>query len=66
MPIDLAVALGAELPPVEFSWNASDIQLYHLALGAGADPMSASELRYLTDGTPRCCPRSAASRPRST
>ncbi|MCB0934378.1 MAG: MaoC family dehydratase N-terminal domain-containing protein [Mycobacterium sp.] len=56
MPIDLAVALGAELPPVEFSWNASDIQLYHLALGAGADPMSASELRYLTDGTPQVLP----------
>lgn len=56
MPIDLAVALGAELEPVEFSWTSSDVQLYQLALGAGADPMSAQELRYLTDGTPQVLP----------
>ncbi len=56
MPIDLGVALGAELEPVEFSWNSSDIQLYHLALGAGADPMDPRELRYLTDGTPQVLP----------
>jgi acyl dehydratase len=56
MPIDLGVALGAELEPVEFSWTSSDVQLYHLALGAGADPMDARELRYLTDGTPQVLP----------
>lgn len=56
MPIDLSVALGAELEPVEFSWTSSDVQLYQLALGAGADPMSARELRYLTDGTPQVLP----------
>lgn len=56
MPIDFAVALDAELPPVEFSWTANDIQLYHLALGAGTDPMSAAELRYLADGTPQVLP----------
>jgi acyl dehydratase len=56
MPIDLGVALGAELDPVEFSWSSSDVQLYHLALGAGADPMDARELRYLTDGTPQVLP----------
>jgi hypothetical protein len=39
MPIDLDEALGAELAPIEFSWTSSDVQLYHLALGAGADPM---------------------------
>ena len=39
MPIDLGVALGAELEPIEFSWSSSDVQLYHLGLGAGADPM---------------------------
>ena len=56
MPIDLTSALGAELQPVEFSWTSTDVQLYHLALGAGSDPMDARELRYLTDGTPQVLP----------
>ncbi|MGO1048970.1 MaoC/PaaZ C-terminal domain-containing protein [Crossiella sp. CA198] len=34
MPIDPDRAIGAELPPVEFSWSATDVLLYHLALGA--------------------------------
>lgn len=56
MPIDLDRALGAELQPVEFSWTSSDVQTYHLALGAGANPMDPRELRYLTDGTPQVLP----------
>ena len=56
MPIDPTVALGADLPAEEFSWTASDVQLYHLALGAGADPSSHRELRYLTDGNPQVLP----------
>jgi len=56
VPIDLDAALGAELEPVEFSWSSSDVQLYHLALGAGTDPMDPRELRYLTDGTPQVLP----------
>ncbi|MGV0744384.1 MaoC/PaaZ C-terminal domain-containing protein [Mycolicibacterium sp. XJ870] len=56
MPIDLDKALGAELEPIEFSWTSSDIQLYHLGLGAGADPMDQRELRYLVDGTPQVLP----------
>ena len=56
MPIDLNVALGAELAPVEFSWSSTDVQLYNLALGAGADPMDQRELRYVTDGTPQVLP----------
>ena len=56
MPIDLKAALGAELEPVEFSWSSSDVQLYNLALGAGADPMDQRELRYVTDGTPQVLP----------
>ncbi|RSN41456.1 3-alpha,7-alpha,12-alpha-trihydroxy-5-beta-cholest-24-enoyl-CoA hydratase [Amycolatopsis sp. WAC 04197] len=46
MPIDPSVAIGADLGEVSFAWTASDVQLYHLALGAGADPMSPRELRY--------------------
>jgi acyl dehydratase len=56
MPIDLDVAIGAELPPVEFSWSSSDVQLYHLALGAGSDPLDPRELKYLIDETPQVLP----------
>jgi acyl dehydratase len=56
MPIDPNIAIGAELPSVEFSWTASDVQLYHLALGAGADPMNPRELSYLVDHTPQVLP----------
>ena len=56
MPINLEEALGAELAPVEFSWSSSDVQLYHLSLGAGANPLDARELRYLTDDTPQVLP----------
>lgn len=56
MPIDAALALAAELDPIEFSWTSSDIQLYHLSLGAGADPMDERELRYLIDDTPQVLP----------
>ena len=56
MPINLDEALGAELPAAEFSWSSSDIQLYHLGLGAGMNPMDKGELRYLTDNTPQVLP----------
>ena len=49
MPIDPSVAVGAELPPVQFEWTASDVLLYHLALGAGANPTHPRELRYATE-----------------
>ena len=38
------------------SWSSSDVQLYHLGLGAGADPMDPRELRYLIDDTPQVLP----------
>jgi acyl dehydratase len=56
MPINLDEALGAELEPREFSWTSSDIQLYHLGLGAGAHPLDPRELRYLADDTPQVLP----------
>lgn len=49
MPIDPSVAIGAELPAVQFGWTASDVLLYHLALGAGANPTDPRELRYATE-----------------
>jgi acyl dehydratase len=56
VPINLDEAIGAELAAVEFSWNSSDVQLYHLGLGAGADPLDERELRYLVDDTPQVLP----------
>jgi acyl dehydratase len=56
VPINLDEAIGAELAPVEFSWSSSDVQLYHLGLGAGSDPMDERELRYLIDETPQVLP----------
>ncbi|WP_102141600.1 MaoC family dehydratase [Mycobacterium hubeiense] len=56
MPINVEEALAAELEPIEFSWTSSDVQLYHLGLGAGADPMDPRELRYLVDNTPQVLP----------
>ncbi|GAA3165349.1 hypothetical protein GCM10020255_050570 [Rhodococcus baikonurensis] len=56
MPIDPKIALGAELAPQEFSWTPSDVQHYHLALGAGARPLDPSELRYLDDEKPQVLP----------
>ena len=56
MPIDLDVALGAEFAGVEFDWTATDVQLYNLALGAGADPMDSRELSYAIDHKPQVLP----------
>jgi acyl dehydratase len=46
VPIDPERAIGAELDEVAFSWEPSDVLLYHLALGAGASPTDEKELRY--------------------
>lgn len=56
MPINPKVALGAEFGAVEFSWTATNVQLYNLALGAGADPMDPRELSYVVDGNPQVLP----------
>ncbi|OZM74570.1 3-alpha,7-alpha,12-alpha-trihydroxy-5-beta-cholest-24-enoyl-CoA hydratase [Amycolatopsis antarctica] len=67
MPIDPAVAIGAEQPPVPFSWTRSDVLLYHLALGAGADPLDPRELRYAYESDLRVLPTFAtvAAEPRT-
>ncbi|MGW0880460.1 MaoC/PaaZ C-terminal domain-containing protein [Streptomyces sp. NPDC002671] len=52
MPIDAAKAVAAEPRIREISWTVKDVQLYHLGIGAGADPDKDSpatdpdELRY--------------------
>jgi acyl dehydratase len=49
VPIDPSTAIGAELPAEDFSWTSSDVLLYHLALGAGTDPLDPRELRYTVE-----------------
>ncbi|QGK70381.1 3-alpha,7-alpha,12-alpha-trihydroxy-5-beta-cholest-24-enoyl-CoA hydratase [Allosaccharopolyspora coralli] len=49
MPIDPDQAIGAVLPTQEFGWSSSDVLLYHLAVGAGADSVDPRELRYVTE-----------------
>lgn len=66
MPIDPTLAIGAELPAREFSWTASDVLLYHLALGAGGDPMDPRELRYATENDLQVLPTFAVVAPTVT
>src|SRR6188472_1158808 len=52
MPIDPEVAIGAELPDRTFSWESSDVLLYHLGIGAGSRPgdnLDHTALRYTLD-----------------
>ena len=52
MPIDPSVAVGADLGSVSFSWDASDVLLYHLGIGAGARPgdnLDPALLRWTAD-----------------
>ncbi|WP_116206108.1 MaoC/PaaZ C-terminal domain-containing protein [Amycolatopsis circi] len=56
MPIDPAVAIGADLGEVNFAWTPSDVLLYHLAVGAGADPVAERELRYTYERDLRVLP----------
>ncbi|WP_216205878.1 MaoC/PaaZ C-terminal domain-containing protein [Amycolatopsis aidingensis] len=63
MPIDPAVAIGAELDELRFAWTSSDVLLYHLALGAGANPTDAAELRYAYEADLRVLPSFATVAP---
>ncbi|MET0998435.1 MAG: MaoC/PaaZ C-terminal domain-containing protein [Marmoricola sp.] len=52
MPIDPDVAIGARLPDRTFSWESSDVLLYHLGIGAGSRPgdnLDRAALRYTLD-----------------
>jgi acyl dehydratase len=46
MPIDPSKALGADLGESEYHWDADDVILYHLGLGAGVPATDPGELEY--------------------
>src|SRR5437870_3279453 len=46
MPIDVEKVLGAELPGAAMTWDADDVILYHLGVGAGVPPTADGELEY--------------------
>jgi acyl dehydratase len=56
MPIDVARVRGARLPDASGTWDADDVILYHLGIGAGARPTSASELAYLYEARLKVLP----------
>lgn len=60
MPLDPDRLLGAELPADRGRWDASRLLLYHLAVGAGADPARTDELAYTWEERLRPLPTFAA------
>ncbi|WP_028661741.1 MaoC/PaaZ C-terminal domain-containing protein [Saccharomonospora saliphila] len=64
MPIDPDIAVGADLGESTISWTADDVLLYHLALGAGAEPTDERELRYTYENDLRVLPTFATVAPR--
>jgi len=46
MTIDTDLAVGTSLAGATTTWTWQDVVLYHLGLGAGADPVSPHELAY--------------------
>jgi acyl dehydratase len=49
MPIDIDKALGAEMAPMEFSYEPRDAMLYALGVGAGPDP---EDLKFVYENPP--------------
>jgi acyl dehydratase len=56
MPIDVSKALHHELPRVESSYDADDVILYHLGVGAGNPPTDSNELEYTYEGKLKVLP----------
>jgi acyl dehydratase len=47
MPIDVDRVRGAALPEAIHTWDADDVMLYHLGVGAGVPPTDPGELEYV-------------------
>jgi len=56
MPIDPSRAVGAVVGDTATSWDENDVILYHLALGAGRDPVNPGELEYCYEAALKVLP----------
>jgi acyl dehydratase len=56
MPIDVAKVVGAEMPDAVGGWDADDVILYHLGLGAGTPPTEERELEYVYEARLKVLP----------
>jgi acyl dehydratase len=56
MPIDVDKVLAADLPAATSSWTPDDVILYHLGVGAGAQPTDPGELEYAYEGKLKVLP----------
>ena len=63
MPINPDIAIGADIGEDSYSWSASDVALYNLAVGAAADPMDEAGLGYVHDSAPKVLPSFATVAP---
>ncbi|MFB7590009.1 MaoC/PaaZ C-terminal domain-containing protein [Streptomyces sp. NPDC056169] len=53
MPLDVEKATSAQPVRTDVVWDARDVRLYHLALGAGVPETDPRELRYVFEGHER-------------
>lgn len=60
MPLDAARVRAARIPDTDASWDSDDVILYHLGLGAGADPVSQTELEYVYEPVLKVLPSFAS------
>ncbi|AJP01787.1 3-alpha,7-alpha,12-alpha-trihydroxy-5-beta-cholest-24-enoyl-CoA hydratase [Streptomyces cyaneogriseus subsp. noncyanogenus] len=60
MPVDAATALAAAPTSGRIAWGPDDVQLYHLAIGAGAPATDPRELRYTLESRLHVLPSFAA------
>ena len=60
MPIDLDKVVGAAITPTDASWRDDDVILYHLSVGAGADPVDPNELEYAYEANLKVLPSFAS------
>jgi acyl dehydratase len=56
MPIDVAKVVGARLPESTMTWDADDVILYHLGVGAGVPPTDPGELTYIYEARLKVLP----------
>jgi len=56
MPIDIDKVVGASLPALPATWDADDVILYHLGIGAGVPPTDEGELQYCYEGNLKVLP----------